>query len=369
MTEIRPEKNHNLTALIGCLSDEQRTGILLAVCILLLTAFLFWQLAYTTVIALSLAVVMMPVQRLFAEKIGRGYAAISVCLLALAAIAVFFCILITSVIITRLYIFEIATTIADSIRNFQPGSGTMIANVLSSLHGLMNESGSANLIENSTTVLLNSMSSLAQSIPGLAVQVFILILILFLLLRNGEQMASGFSTALPTRMTRYLTILWKVVSDTMYGVYVVNMSVAILTFFITIPFFWYLGYGQILFWAFLCAASHLFPFFGPQLITLILAIYALALGDMRGLILIAFIGYPLISGVQDFWIRPRMLAKRVAMHPALMMIGIFGGMLVMGPVGLIIGPLIVALADASYVILIDIGRERRKEEYEECGNG
>ena len=68
-------------------------------------------------------------------------------------------------------------------------------------------------------------------------------------------------------MNRYINILCRVVTDTMYAVYVVNISVAILTFFLTLPFFWILGYGQIVFWAFLCAASHLFPFFGPQLIT------------------------------------------------------------------------------------------------------
>ena len=368
MSGIEPENTSHFTARRkSSLSEEQRTGVLLAAFILLVTIFLFWQLAYATVIAISLAVVLMPVQRRLAGRIGRGYAAISVCLLALSAIAVFLCILISSVVITRLYIFEIATTIANSIRNFHPGSGTMLASALRSLHELVNASVSANLVENSAPVVLNSLSSVAQGIPGLAVQIFIIILTLFLLLRNGEQMASGFRTALPARMIRYLTILWKVVSDTMYGVYVVNISVAVLTFFITIPFFWYLGYGQVLFWAFLCAASHLFPFFGPQLITLVLAVYALAMGDIRGFLLVGFIGYPLISGLQDFWIRPRMLAKRVAMHPALMMIGIFGGLLVMGPVGLIIGPLIIALADASYDILVEILREteRRVEKLRE----
>ena len=361
MKQTETEENADSFRLDGQ-SDEKQTGILLAVGILILTAFLFWQLAYATVIAISLAVVLMPLQHRLTQKMGKGYAAVSVCLLVLAAIGAFFAILIYTIIVYRIYIFQIASTIANAIRTFQPGSGTMLAGVLSSMSQLVNESGSANLIENSAPVILNSLSGIAQSIPGLAVQVIIIILLLFLLLRNGENMTSEFISALPSRMMRYCSILWQVVSDAMYGVYVVNVSVAVITFFITIPFFWYLGYGQILFWAFLCAASHLFPFFGPQLIVVILAIYALAKGDTGGLILICIIGYPLISGVQDFWIRPRMLAKRIAIHPALMMIGIFGGMLIMGAVGLIIGPLIIALADASYDILIDIRREMQNND-------
>jgi predicted PurR-regulated permease PerM len=344
------------------LSGNQRSGILLAVAILLLTAFLFWKLAYAAVIAVSLAVVLMPAQQYLSQRIGRGYAAISVCLFSLAGIGGFLLILINSIIVTRLYIYDVAQTIANSIRNYQPGSGSMFSSVLHTLMGVFNLSDSAKMIENAAPSIIQSLSSIAQSLPGMAVELIIIILMLFLLLQNGEKISSQFFSIVPSQMMRYISILCKVVTDTMYGVYVVNISVAILTFFITLPFFWILGYGEIIFWAFICAASHLFPFFGPQLITLFLAVYAIAQGDMRGLVLVTIVGYPLISGLQDFWIRPRLLARRVAIHPVLMMIGIFGGMLILGPIGLIIGPLIIALADAAYDILTQILTEEQSEE-------
>ncbi len=342
-----------LQKIAGVYTDERKAGILLAGAILLITAFLFWQLVYATIIAISLAVVLMPAQRILAQKIGEGYAALSVCLLCLVSIAIFFTVLINTVIVTQLYIFNVAQTIANAVRTYQPSSGTLMGTALSSLGTFLNQSESAKLIENAAPIILQSLSSIAQSLPGIAIQVFIIILMLFLLLKNGESTASQLSCFIPPQMAENVAILCRVVTDTMYGVYVVNISIAIFTFFITLPFFWILGYGEIVFWAFLCAASHLFPFFGPQLITIILAIYAIAQGDVRGLLIVGFVGYPLISGVQDFWIRPRMLARRIAIHPAVMMIGIFGGMLILGPIGLIIGPLIVALADAAYDILIN----------------
>lgn len=333
---------------------SKRSGYLIVGIILLMTAYLFSQLAYAAVIAISLAVVLMPVQHYLAKRIGTGYAAATVCLISLATLATFILVFINSIIVTRVYIFNVAQTIADAVRNYQPGGGTMLGSIISTLGTTMNQAGSAAWIENSVPIILQSLGSIAQSLPGLTIQTLIVVLMLFLLLKNGEETASRLKTAIPSHMKAHISTLCNVVTDTMYGVYVVNVGIAILTFFITIPFFWVLGYGEILFWAFICGASHLFPFFGPQLITVFLGVYAIAQGDMRGLILIGCIGYPLISGVQDFWIRPRMLARRVAIHPVLMMIGIFGGMLILGPIGLIIGPLIVALADAAFDILITI---------------
>jgi len=344
------------------LSGEQWAGIILASVILFFTAFLFWKLAYITVIAISLAVVLMPAQRYLEHFIGKGYAAMSVCIISIVGIVGFLLLLVNTVIVTRLYIFEIAQTIADAVRNYQPGSQSLSGYLVTTLGGVYIQPDSAKMIEDSAPVILQSLSSIAQSIPGLAVELFITILMLFLLLRNGETLSSQFFSIIPTQMMRYISILCRVVTDTMFGVYVVNISVAILTFFITIPFFWVLGYGEIVFWAFICAASHLFPFFGPQLITLVLALYAIAQGDIRGLVLVAAVGYPMISGLQDFWIRPRLLARRVAIHPILMMIGIFGGMLIMGPIGLIIGPLIIALADAGYDIMTQIIADKQAEE-------
>jgi predicted PurR-regulated permease PerM len=353
MTNPQSEQKSFIPNSFDALSGEHRLGIFLALAILLLTAFLFWKLAYAAIIALSLAVVLMPAQIYLEKRMSKGFAALSVCLLTLTIIISFLLILINSIIITRLYIFEIAQTIANSIRNYQPGSESISATVMHAFGGVI-QLDSAKMIEDSAPIIIQSISSIAQSIPGTAIQIFIIILMLFLLLRNGIRISSLFFSVIPSQMTQYFSTLCRVVTDTMYGVYVVNISIAILTFFITIPFFYFLGYGEIVFWAFICGSSHLFPFFGPQVITLILAIYAIAQGDLRGLILISIVGYPLISGLQDFLIRPKLLAKRVAIHPVLMMIGIFGGMLILGAIGLIIGPLIVALADAAYGILIQI---------------
>ncbi len=87
----------------------------------------------------------------------------------------------------------------------------------------------------------------------------------------------------------------------------------------------------------------LIPLIGAQIMILILALYFFSLGDIRGVIIMLFVGYPLLSGWIDFYYRPIMMAKRVAVHPVIMMIGIFAGVPFMGFVGFIIGRVLIAL--------------------------
>ena len=60
------------------------------------------------------------------------------------------------------------------------------------------------------------------------------------------------------------------------------------------------------------------------------------------------VGYPLMSGWLDFYYRPVMMGKRVAINPILMMIAILVGIPFMGFVGFILGPVLMALLVTVY---------------------
>jgi predicted PurR-regulated permease PerM len=80
-------------------------------------------------------------------------------------------------------------------------------------------------------------------------------------------------------------------------------------------------------------------------------LYFMSLGDTGRALIILLVGYPLLSGWIDFYYRPVMMGKRVAIPPVMMMIGIFAGVPFMGIVGFIVGPVLVALAVTGYKIL------------------
>jgi predicted PurR-regulated permease PerM len=86
---------------------------------------------------------------------------------------------------------------------------------------------------------------------------------------------------------------------------------------------------------------------------LFFTLYFLSLGDTWSAVITLLVGYPLLSGWIDFYYRPVMMGKRVAIPPVMMMIGIFAGVPFMGIVGFIIGPVLVALAVTGYKILAE----------------
>jgi len=86
---------------------------------------------------------------------------------------------------------------------------------------------------------------------------------------------------------------------------------------------------------------------------LFLSLYFFSLGDTRSAVVLLLVGYPLLSGWVDFYYRPIMMKKRVAVHPVMMMIGIFAGVPFMGLVGFIIGPVLIALVVTGYKILAE----------------
>ncbi len=89
--------------------------------------------------------------------------------------------------------------------------------------------------------------------------------------------------------------------------------------------------------------AQLIPLVGSAAIILVFTLYLIALGDYRGAAVMVLVGYPLMSGWLDFYYRPVMMGKRVAINPILMMIAILVGIPFMGFVGFILGPVLMAL--------------------------
>ena len=70
--------------------------------------------------------------------------------------------------------------------------------------------------------------------------------------------------------------------DTLHVIYVAQFAIAVLTFFISLPVFYLLGYGNILFYSFLAAFCELIPVFGSTVAFIIIGAYALAMGRSPG---------------------------------------------------------------------------------------
>ncbi|MDG6256573.1 MAG: AI-2E family transporter [Methanomicrobiaceae archaeon] len=308
--------------------------------VILIVAF---PLLTALILSLSLAVVAMPLQRRLCARM-QPWAAATVTTTVTAAVLIGLFLAMVSLIAGNLdLLFELLRAIVAGIRNVEidpamvPLTPEQIAERAAALVRFV-ESG---------------VSGVALGLPFLLLQLFLMLLSFYLFMLLGDRVWDDLICRLPARTRRSASKLATITVDTLYAVYVVNLEVASITFFLAIPVFFLLGYGNILFFSALSGLFQLIPFLGPQILIIILALYALAIGDPRGALIIVFLGYPLISGVADFYFRPQMMGGRVAINAVLMMIGIFGGLALLGIVGIILGPLLVTLGVAAYHILLE----------------
>jgi predicted PurR-regulated permease PerM len=132
-----------------------------------------------------------------------------------------------------------------------------------------------------------------------------------------------------------------------------------------------IGVNTPLVWGVLTMILSLIPMVGPAFVyiplsaSFILSGLAASDGGMifRGILLLV-IGMGIVSSVDNF-IKPLLISDRTRMHPALVLIGVVGGLTQFGVIGIIIGPLILVVLFTFFKIFamkIDIfeGLKERK---------
>ncbi len=299
----------------------------------------FWPLLDAVVLALSLAVVLIPFKQRLARRSSDRAAAAIITVLAFASVSGLIVLTAAIVYANTGYIFGMANTVISWVEAL-PDAGILTPEMV------------AETLQAVVTTLESYLGSIAMSLPMTLLKAFIFFLSLYLFVLSGDRVALELRSVLPERLTASVNSLSGKTVDTLYAVYIVNAQVALITFLLAVPFFFFWGYGNVLVLAVLMGIFQLVPFLGPQVLIVFLTLYALARGDVPGAVVMLVVGYPVISGSADFYFRPKMMGKRVAIHPVLMMIGLFGGLALFGLIGVILGPLFAALLVSAYELLI-----------------
>jgi predicted PurR-regulated permease PerM len=321
------------------------------VVILTLVGFIvFWSVADMVILGASLAVVLLPLHhRISRHTLPEISAAIVTFAIFLAGciMALFTYLVLSSnvIILTELF-----GTIGIWLNN--PATNPLdfgIPVAKATLFDLLNK-GTALFVDYQTTLLGN--------LSLIAFKTFVFFVSLFSLLRWGEQLKKTFTLHVPAVLSGYFRRLSDVTVDTLYAIYIVQIAIAALTFFMSLPVFYLLGYGNVIFYSFLTAFCELIPILGSSVVFILMGTYALALGDTRGVLILFFLGYLIVSCLPEFYIRPVLVGRRVKIHPIIMFIGIIGGTLTMGLAGFVLGPVIIVLLITSFRIYVQEKKER-----------
>lgn len=190
--------------------------------------------------------------------------------------------------------------------------------------------------------------NIGQNTFEFVVSLFIMLYLLFFLLRDGDELARSVRRAVPLRAEEQRALFGKftvVIRATIKG----NVVVALIQGALGGLIFWFLGIKAPLLWAALMAVLSLLPAVGTALVWLPVAVYFLATGALwQGIVLIAY--GVLVIGLVDNVVRPILVGKDTRMPDYVVLISTLGGISIFGINGFVIGPVIAAMFIASWGI-------------------
>jgi predicted PurR-regulated permease PerM len=169
----------------------------------------------------------------------------------------------------------------------------------------------------------------------------IMLYTMFFLLKDGRQMLAHALTYLPLSdeaKTRMVGKFVSVAKATLKGTLLIGVIQGTLSAFA----FWIAGIQGWVFWGTIMIVMSIIPGIGGAIVWVPAAIILLITGSAwQGLFLLAFCGG--VVGTIDNLLRPRLVGRDTQLHELLIFFSTLGGLLLFGPMGFIIGPIIAAL--------------------------
>ncbi len=332
---------------------SHRTDLFPFVLIIVLTliAFvIFWLVMDMVLLGASVAIVLLPLHHRISKYARPRVSAVIVTLAVFIALAI--------VIIITLYVL---TTNAATLKELFGSIGIWLNNPATNPMDFgipVTKATLSTILDQGNALFVDYQKTLISNLSLILFKMLVLFVSLFSLLRWGEELKMKLTRHVPVVFTGYISKLSEVTVDTLYAIYIVQIAIAVLTFFIALPVFYVLGYGNIIFYSFLAAFCELIPILGSSVAFVLIGTYAFAIGDTRGVFILFFLGYLIVSCVPEIYVRPVLVGRRVKIHPLIMFIGIISGILTMGLAGFVLGPVIIVLIITSYRMYVEEKKAR-----------
>ncbi len=143
------------------------------------------------------------------------------------------------------------------------------------------------------------------------------------------------------------------------SVIVGNLFIALVQGIITAIGFAIFGVPNSLLWGMLAVFASLVPRIGTAVIIFPAVFYLLAVGDSFMALGLTLWGI-FVVGMIDNILGPKLIGKRLQIHPLFILLSALGGLIFFGPVGIFLGPLTISLLFALVSVYDDL-RQRAKE--------
>ncbi|WP_049920080.1 AI-2E family transporter [Halobiforma nitratireducens] len=305
-----------------------------------LTGAILLEVLGTILFALTVAYVLLPVQRWLTRRgLTEWTAAVAATVIGfVSAVTVF------SPLFVTLY-FRLEEVIAV-VEGLPPEFSVTVLDVAYTIETAQIQAEAVDFIQGIAV-------SIASALPVLGIKFALFVLLLFALLLKGDAAGRAAIAPVPHEYRDIVYALARRTRETLYAIYVLQLATAISTLAIGYPLFWALGYDAAFTLALLAAILQFVPIIGPSLLITPIAIYHVVAGEIAAALLVGVLGIALVAWFPDVAVRPRLARRSAGLPGSLYFVGFTGGLFTLGAIGIVVGPLIVAVFVEAVELLAD----------------
>jgi len=336
---------------------EDRTFMLLIVTISLAFGWILWPFYGAILWGVALAILFAPLYRRLSRAMRHRRT-----LAALATIVIILVLVILPLVWITASLLQEGSNLFARLQSGELNPGKYFRDIFGALPtwvtslldrygltnlSLMQERLAASLTRGSEYLAAQALS-IGQNTFDFIVSCFIMVYLLFFLLRDGEALARRIKNAIPLRADHLRDLFAKlaiVIRATVKG----NIVLAILQGALGGLMFWILDIHAPVLWGALMAFLSLLPAVGAALVWAPVAVYLLVTGAVWQAVILIVFGV-LVIGLVDNVLRPILVGKDTKMPDFIVLFSTLGGIAIFGLNGFVIGPVIAAMFIAGWEI-------------------
>ncbi len=211
-------------------------------------------------------------------------------------------------------------------------------------------------VKNIGLSLSNQIGGIFSDVVQLVVGFFIMMMTVYYLLKDGPVLGD-FLIRLSPLKTKEEMYMYHTFKEVARAVFFGNFVSALAQGLLGGLGFWMFGISAPVLWGVIMMIMAFIPMFGTAIIFIPAALYLFITGDVWPAI--GFLAYNMIivSSVDNV-IKPMVIGDKIKVHPLIIFLAILGGINVFGIMGIVYGPLIVAV----FLALLDIYFVAQKEQ-------
>lgn len=208
--------------------------------------------------------------------------------------------------------------------------------------------------------LLQNLAPLFASFAQIVMSIFIFLIALYYMFKDGHRLKDAIISLSPLSNAYEKTIFDKLalaVNSVIKG----SLAVALVQGALTATGLFLFGVPNPILWGTVAAVTALIPGIGTAIVILPAVLYLFLNGEMFAATGLLIWGLTAV-GLIDNFLAPKLIERGIRLHSFLVMLSILGGLIFFGPIGFLLGPLVLSTLFVLLEIYSDINKTHAKQQ-------